>query len=93
MFIYGGIDDKNKLLEDGMAFNTETDKWADIFTEGETPGKLAYHTSNAVYPDCFTGHAAFTIYQFPKYYQKRETILEIGIYLFGGLDGDGEMSN
>jgi hypothetical protein len=54
MLIYGGINDRNVILNDALVFSMETKKWVDVYPRGESPGPLAYHTSVAVYPDGFT---------------------------------------
>jgi hypothetical protein len=44
MFVYGGINEKNLLLDDSLVFNLETAKWSEVFPVGEHIGGLAYHT-------------------------------------------------
>ena len=55
MIIYGGISDKNTVLDDVFDFDIVNGRWNDVYPNGARPGPLAYHSSIGVYDDVYEG--------------------------------------
>ena len=88
MFIHGGIDEENQVLDDCYLLNLQQLKWSVpmIINNNKSP-KVYGHSSCLVVPDNIIASNAFNIYKFPDtdYLSKKnkKNIIR-GIYIFGG---------
>ena len=88
MFIHGGLDEDNQILDDCHLLNLQQMKWSlpKINSNIPTP-KLFGHSSCLVVPYHIINNSAFNIYRIPKNNVKIQTGMKNihkGIYIFGG---------
>ena len=82
MFIHGGFNQKNNLLDDSAIFNVEKAQWKLLNIKGISPGFRGFHTAVTVLiPE---QRNAQSIYKIPAI--KKNAFSNSGIYVFGGLD-------
>lgn len=96
MFIHGGLNDKNSVLDDAALLNLERNKWRVLDFQGDVPGNLAFHTLSPVYPSENLTNPLINLFNINKivpYAQSRYNIKEPGLYMFGGLTSDGTPTN
>jgi hypothetical protein len=97
IFIYGGINNSNEILNDSFLLNLNPLKWVPTSISRFTPGPKVYgHSSCVVIPkDILTSHK-FSIYSYPELEpgKANNLIKEKGIYIFGGkMKEEGGLSN
>ena len=97
IFIYGGINKSNEILNDSYLLNLNPLKWVPTSISRYTPGPKVYgHSSCVVIPkDILTSHK-FSIYSYPELEpgKANNLIKEKGIYIFGGkMKEEGGLSN
>ena len=88
MFVYGGMNQRNNFLDDAAVLNLQKKVWKSVEVLGNSPGKIAFHTS------------AFVMNPFPH---SKESIYKLrlsafntkifGVFLFGGLCADKRPTN
>lgn len=82
LFIYGGLNQKNNLLNDCALLNIEKSVWKSIYLEG--PVENAFHTSVSVLNQ---DQKSFrSIYEVP--FSCLNKVQKPGIYIFGGIGSD-----
>ena len=86
MFIYGGIDEDNRYLNDYYILNYHPLKWSvPIINRTVDIPCLAYHSCCLVIQKEVRDHPKFSIYEIPLCHIKNDNIKEKGLYIFGGL--------
>ena len=97
MFIHGGINENNEILNDCFLLSINTFKWNLCTINKLIQGpKLYGHASCVVIPHALLIHHKFSIYSYPPLEQSKVNNLmkEKGIYIFGGKSKDeGGLSN
>ena len=87
MFIHGGLNESNEILNDCYLLNISTLKWNICSINKYTPApKLYGHSSCIVIPHVLLFHHKFSIYSYPNLEPGKMSnlIKEKGIYVFGG---------
>ena len=87
MFIHGGLNDNNEILNDCFLLTLNTYKWNICTLNKYTPApKLYGHASSVVIPHLILFHHKFSIYSYPQLEPGKVSNLlkERGIYIFGG---------
>lgn len=59
MVVYGGLDDKNRLLGDTFVFSYATSLWSALDVKGSSPGPLAYSAAVPIFPKSYYDEPAF----------------------------------
>ena len=97
MFIFGGINNSNEILNDAYLLNLNPLKWTICTINKYTPGpKVFGHSSSIVIPREILKNHKFSIYSYPNLEPGKinNLIKEKGIYIFGGKTKDeGGLSN
>jgi len=97
MFIHGGLNESNEILNDCFLLTLNTLKWNICTISKYTPApKLYGHSSCVVIPHMLLFHHKFTIYSYPSLEPGKISNLlkEKGIYVFGGKSKEeGGLSN
>ena len=97
MFIHGGLNESNEILNDCFLLTLNTFKWNICTISKYTPApKLYGHSSCVVIPHMLLFHHKFTIYSYPSLEPGKVSNLlkEKGIYVFGGKSKEeGGLSN
>ena len=97
MFIHGGLNESNEILNDCFLLTLNTLKWNICTISKYTPApKLYGHSSCVVIPHMLLFHHKFTIYSYPSLEPGKVSNLlkEKGIYVFGGKSKEeGGLSN
>jgi hypothetical protein len=97
MFIHGGLNEANEILNDCYLLTLNTLKWNICSISKYTPApKLYGHASCIVIPHTLLFHHKFTIYSYPNLEPGKVSnlIKEKGIYIFGGKSKEeGGLSN
>ena len=87
MFIHGGVNNNNEILNDCFLFSLSTYKWTLCTLSRYTPApKLFGHASSVAIPHLLLFHHKFSIYSYPQLEIGKVSNLlrEKGIYVFGG---------
>ena len=97
MFIHGGINESNEILNDCFLLTFSSLKWNICTINKNTPApKLYGHSSCVVIPHLMLFHRKFSIYSYPNLElgKLNNLIKEKGIYIFGGKSKEeGGLSN
>ena len=97
IFIYGGINNSNEILNDCFLLNLNPLKWTTCIVNKFTPPpKVFGHSSCVVIPRELSKNHRFTIYSYPDLGPGKvnNLIKEKGIYIFGGkTKEEGGLSN
>ena len=97
MFIHGGRNESNEILNDSYLLSINTLKWNHCIINKYIPlPKLYAHASCVVIPHIILFHPRFSIYSYPILDPGKVSnlIKEKGIYIFGGKSKeDGGLSN
>ena len=97
MFIHGGLNESNEILNDCYLLTLNTLKWNICSISKYTPApKLYGHSSCIVIPHTLLFHHKFSIYSYPNLEPGKVSnlIKEKGIYIFGGKSKEeGGLSN
>ena len=97
IFIYGGINNSNEILNDSYLLNLNPLKWVPTSISRFTPGPKVYgHSSCVVIPKDILNSHKFSIYSYPELEPGKvnNLIKEKGIYIFGGkMKEEGGLSN
>ena len=97
MFIHGGLNESNDILNDCFLLNLNSFKWNVCTINKYTPApKLYGHSSCIVIPHNMLFHHKFSIYSYPNLDPGKlnNLMTEKGIYIFGGKSkGEGGLSN
>ena len=91
MLIYGGISEKNEILNDCYYLNLSTPfQWFQCSISYNNPlPKLYGHTSSLVLPkEFYYSYLKLSIYTYPEIEYVNSRLKEIGIYIFGGKSKD-----
>lgn len=88
MVVIGGLNQKNKVLDDCSLLDITSCKWTSVRLVYEAAA-LACHTSAAVYEP----HIALTGVFDPVLNETSPLLKHRGIYLFGGVNNKGEPNN
>lgn len=89
MFVNGGFNQKNNLLDDSAVLNLEKTKWKHLHIKGHGPGLIGFHTAAVVLDP---GHKPTTsIYHLPHVHNS--SVKNPGIYIFGGITQTRQASN
>lgn len=89
MFINGGMNQKNHLLEDSAVLNLEKTKWKVVNVRGQGPGVIGFHTAAVVLDP--GQKSVLSIYHLP--YVKSTLVKYPGVYFFGGIRENRQASN
>ena len=94
MFIYGGIDDEGRILNDMWALDLIYLKWENISTYKKAPN-LAYHSSALVLRNQKKNSPYINLFKFTDLFKRDPSmkIISEGIYVFGGKEDNGKFSN
>ena len=97
MFIFGGINNSNEILNDSFLLNLSPLKWIPCHISRYTPGPRVFgHSSSVVIPRDIIKNHKFSIYSYPTFEpgKMNSLIKEKGIYIFGGkTKEEGGLSN
>ena len=97
IFIFGGINNSNEILNDSFILNLNPLKWMTCIINKFTPGpKVFGHSSCIVIPREILKNHKFSIYSYPDLEPGKinNLIKEKGIYIFGGkTKEEGGLSN
>ena len=97
IFIHGGINESNEILDDCFLLTFSSLKWNICTINKNTPApKLYGHSSCVVIPHLMLFHRKFSIYSYPNLElgKLNNLIKEKGIYIFGGKSKEeGGLSN
>ena len=97
IFIFGGINNANEILNDCYLLNLNPIKWMTCIISKFTPGPKVYgHSSCVAIPREMLKNHKFSIYSYPELAPGKvnNLIKEKGIYIFGGKTKDeGGLSN
>ena len=97
LFIHGGINNDNQILNDSYLLNLSPLRWNLASINKYSPGpKLFGHSSCVVIPHILLFHHKFSIYSYPNLEPGKvgSVIKEKGIFIFGGKAKDeGGLSN
>ena len=97
IFIFGGINNSNEILNDSYLLNLSPLKWMTCIINKFTPGPRVYgHSTSVVIPREILKNHKFSIYSYPNLEPGKinNLIKEKGIYIFGGKTKDeGGLSN
>ena len=97
IFIFGGINNSNEILNDSYLLNLSPLKWMTCIINKFTPGpKVFGHSSCVVIPREILKNHKFSIYSYPNLEPGKinNLIKEKGIYIFGGkTKEEGGLSN
>jgi hypothetical protein len=88
LFIHGGMNSKNKLLDDSALYDFHKSGWFSPSFSGPDPGFRAYHTAQAVLNPDQSPSGTFVLNS-TKYLNVRVA----GVYIFGGVKEDGSVSD
>ena len=91
MFIHGGLNDNNEILNDCFLLSINTYKWNLCTINKRTVSPRLYgHASCVVIPHSLLNHHKFSIYSYPTIDANKVNNLmkEKGIYIFGGKSKD-----
>lgn len=88
MVTIGGMNQKNKVLDDCSVLDLETSKWSSLRLINDAAA-LACHTAAAV----FEPHIRVTGVYDPVLTESSAHLRHRGIYLFGGVNNKGEPNN
>jgi hypothetical protein len=85
------------MLRDSFICSLKTGKWEYLVASGSKLGTLAYHTAIPVFYAEQEASPTFGLHYTPSVdvtsYIRSETIKEVGVYVFGGLNKSGETTN
>lgn len=87
MFVYGGLNQKNNLLDDCALLNLEKNTWKSIYLEG--PKENAFQTSVSVINEDQKSY--ISIYHINQ--SSYNKVKKPGIYIFGGIGSDKQAHN
>lgn len=87
MFIQGGLNQKNNLLNDAAILNLEKNEWKLLNIRGNGPGFCGFHTAVTVLAP--QNQPASSIFKVAK----SKKLGYSGIYVFGGLGADRQALN
>ena len=97
IFIFGGINNSNEILNDAFLLNLNPLKWFSCSINRFSPGPKVYgHSSCVVIPTEILKNNKFSIYSYPTLEpgKMNSLIKEKGIYIFGGkTKEEGGLSN
>ena len=89
MFIHGGLNQKNHLLDDAAILNLEKNMWKLLSIKGAGPGFCGFHTAVTVL--AFEQRLTQSIYKLPS--KKKNCSNISGIYIFGGISINRQAHN
>ncbi|OMJ76096.1 hypothetical protein SteCoe_24599 [Stentor coeruleus] len=89
MFIHGGMNQKNNLLDDASILNLEKSHWKLLSIKGLGPGYCGFHTAVTILHP--SQKPASSIYKLPNLKKNQET--HTGIYIFGGINRERKATN
>jgi N-acetylneuraminic acid mutarotase len=89
MFIHGGVNQKNNLLEDAAVLNLDKLRWKCLSVKGLGPGAIGFHTAAAVLIS--EQKNCTSIYKIPPTKGKNPRLP--GIYVFGGIGENRKAHN
>ena len=89
MFIHGGLNQKNNLLNDSAALNLDNGRWKSLSIRGPGPDYIAFHKAVTVLnPEQRSGSS---LYKMPR---SSNSVVKIpGIYIFGGINQESIAQN
>lgn len=87
MFIQGGMNQKNNLLDDSALLNLNKNHWQVLNIKGQGPGYCALHAAAVVLSP--EQKLIKSIFKLPP---TKKKFPNCGIYVFGGLNGNKEAS-
>ena len=94
MFIYGGINEEEKYLNDVYLLSYKLLKWSTPFINKRVDiPSIAYHSCCLIIPEKIRNNSKFNIYRSEDNLEDAnisENIREKGLYIFGGKICDGE---
>lgn len=95
MFVFGGINEQNEFLSDNLILDMNTFRWLKILTKGDRPSRLAYMSSAVVLLEERKQYETLNLYKLPELSNKNtpKNFKYEGIYIFGGLNNEGEVNN
>lgn len=96
MFVHGGIDEHDKMLNDVWLLEMNTFRWNKLEYKGIKPTALAFHCADLVIHPEKLSHPGFNFYRSPEINimrNKSKRIKVEGIYLFGGQDENRNYTN
>ncbi|CAG9323042.1 unnamed protein product [Blepharisma stoltei] len=95
MIMYGGIDSNGKTLADLNGLNLEAMQWFSIKLDktSEKPGQRHSFTLTSVYHSGMLRQYSSDIFNLPHIYDDIFTKKNCGVYLFGGMNKSGVVSN
>ena len=97
IFIFGGINNSNEILNDAFLLNLNPLKWFACSINRFSPGPKVYgHSSCVVIPTEILKNNKFSIYSYPTLEpgKMNSLIKEKGIYIFGGkTEEEGGLTN
>ena len=95
MFIHGGLNETNEILNDCYFLNLNQLKWGICTINRTTPSPRLYgHTSCLVLPKEYYQSHKLTIFSYPEMEIGNNRLKEKGIYIFGGkAKEEGGLSN
>jgi N-acetylneuraminic acid mutarotase len=91
LFIHGGLNDRNNLLQDSAILSFHSRIWKAVEATGTPPGPRAFHTALAILPDEARHNTSIKLYNVSNF--SSSGIKEVGIYIFGGIDEKREPTN
>ena len=89
MFIQGGLNQKNNLLDDAAVLNLDKNIWKLLAVKGSGPGFCGFHTAVTILSQQDRGMKS--IFKNPP--GKRGGASISGIYIFGGIGADRQARN
>ena len=91
LFVHGGLNDRNNLLDDCAILSFNSKNWKAVQMTGTLPGPRAFHTALAVLTDEESLNTSISMYKVTN--TSYSKIKEIGIYIFGGIDENRNPTN
>lgn len=88
MFIHGGMNQKNNLLDDSALLNLKKNYWQILTIKGQGPGFCALHSACAVLSP--EQKSVKSVFKLPA---TKKKFPNCGIYIFGGLNEGKVASN
>ena len=89
MFIHGGLNQKNHLLDDAAILNLEKNTWKLLNIKGNGPGMCGFHVAVTVLAP--EHRCTQSIYKMPS--KKKAVFTNSGVYIFGGVGIDHQANS